>query len=532
LQIVCTSHFFMKPVILIILDGWGISKEKKGNAILQAKTPTIDKIEKFYPATSLQASGISVGLPWGEAGNSEAGHLTMGAGRILYQSVPRIVFAIQDGSFFKNPALIKAIEHTKKNNSCLHLMGLVSSGNIHSYLDHLYGLIELARRERVKKLCLHVFADGKDAPQKEGAGLLKVIEKKLNEQKNERIATVMGRVYPMDRDKNWSRIQKAYECLVEGNGSKQENPIKTIEESYKNGLTDAFVEPSIIIDKKNERPVGLIKDNDSVVFFNFRKDRARQLTKAFVLPDFKEFPRRFLKNLCFVTMTQYEKGLPADVAFPPIDVKNHLTEVLSKANKKILKIAETEKYAHVTYFFNGRKEIIYPGEEQILIPSIATLHYDKHPEMSAVEITKKIIKKTKDNFDLTVVNYANTDMVGHSGNFLAEVKAVETVDTCLENLLKRGMEKKYYLLITADHGNAEEMINLKTGELNPEHTTNPVPFYFVNSENKKEKSPSELLNLFNEPQGMLSDIAPTILDLMKMPIPKEMTGKSLLEVLK
>jgi len=522
----------MKPIILIILDGWGISKERKGNAVAQAKTLIVDEIEKFYPTTSLQASGIAVGLPWGEAGNSEVGHLTIGAGRILYQSVPRIVFAIQDGSFFKNPALIKAIEHTKKNNSCLHIMGLVSSSNIHSYLDHLYGLIELARRERVKKLRLHVFTDGKDAPQKEGADLLQVVEKKLNEGKDERIATVMGRVYPMDRNKNWDRIQKAYECLVEGNGSKQKNPIKAIKESYKNGLVDTFVKPSVIIDKKNEQPMGLIKDNDSVVFFNFRKDRARQLTKAFTLPDFKEFPRRFLKNLCFVTMTQYKEGLPVNVAFPPIDVKNHLTEVLSRANKKILKIAETEKYAHVTYFFNGRKDIIYPGEEQILIPSINALHYDKHPEMSAVEITKKIIEKVENKFDLIVVNYANTDMIGHTGNFLAEIKAVETIDSCLENLLKLAVEKKCYLLITADHGNAEEMINLKTGEPNPEHTTNPVPFYFITPENKKEKSPSELLSLFNKPQGILSDIAPTILELMKIPKPPEMTGRSLLEVLK
>jgi len=522
----------MKRIILVILDGWGIRKEQNGNAIAQAKTPTIDKIGKFYPATSLQASGIAVGLPWGEAGNSEVGHLSLGTGRVVYQSLPRIVFAIQDGSFFKNPALIQAVEHSKKNNSCFHIMGLVSSGNIHSYIDHLYGLIELARREKIKKVRLHVFTDGRDSPLKESANFLQNVERKLGELEDGKIASVMGRVCPMDKSGNWSLIQKAYQCLVDGKGLKKKNPIEAIKEYYKEGLTDTFLEPTIIIDEKTKQPLGLIQDNDSLVFFNFRTDRARELTKSFVLPDFDKFPRRQIKNLCFITMTQYEKGLPVKIAFPRIEAKNHLTEILSNANKKILKIAEKVKYAHVTYFFNGRREAIYPGEERIIIPSTAAPHYKEHPEMSALEITKKTIQAiNKNRFDLIVINYANTDMVGHSGNFLAEVRAVEIVDGYLKSLFEVAMKKKYCMVITADHGNAEEMINLKTGEPNPEHTTNPVPFYLVSPESKKRKLNPGSLKLFKEPEGMLSDVAPTILDIMNIPAPKEMTGKSLLEVL-
>lgn len=519
----------MKPVILIILDGWGISEETKGNAIFQAKTPTINQIGKSYPTISLQASSIAVGLPWGEAGNSEVGHLTLGAGRVVYQSLPRIVLAIQNGSFFKNPALLQATEHTKKNNSCFHIMGLVSSGSVHSYIDHLYGLIELAKREKIEKVRLHVFTDGEDSPPKEAANFLQNIEKKLGELKDGKIATVIGRIYAMDRNKNWNRTQKAYECLIQGKGVKQENPIKAIEKSYEQGVTDTFIEPVVIIDK-TEHPLGIIQDNDSVVFFNFRKDRARQLTKAFVLSDFKGFPRNPLKNLSFVTMTQYEEGLPVKIAFPPIEIKNHLTEVLSRAGKKILKIAETEKYAHVTYFFNGDEEKVFANEERILIPSTTIPHYDKYPEMAAAEVTEKIIQAINENkFDLIVVNYANTDMVSHTGNFQAVIKAVEAVDNCLELLLKLAEEKKCCLIITADHGNAEDMINPQTGESIPEHSTNPVPFYLVDA-NYKKSSPGGPIS--TQPQGILSDVAPTILELMKVPQPKEITGKSLLGILK
>ena len=514
----------MVPIILTILDGWGINKEIKGNAIRQAKTPIINKIGKNYPTTSLQASGIAVGLPWEEAGNSEVGHLTLGAGRVVYQYLPRIVLSIRDGSFFKNPTLLEAVKNVKAKNSCLHLMGLTSSGTVHSYIDHLYGLIELAKQERVEKVRLHVFTDGEDSPPKEAIDFLPGIEKKLMQLKDGKIASIIGRIYAMDRNKNWDRIKKTYQCLVEGKGAKYESLTKALEESYKKGLTDTFLEPIILRDSR-------IQDNDSVIFFNFRADRARQLTKAFVLPDFKEFPKKPLKDLYFVTMTQYEKGLPVKIAFPPIEIKNHLTEVLSNANKKILKLAETEKYAHVTYFFNGGKETVYPGEERILIPSTTVPHYDQYPEMAANEITKKLIQTIDEkNFDLIVVNYANTDMVAHTGNLDATIKAVETVDTCLKSLLDLVLEKKCYLLITSDHGHAEEMINLRTGEISPEHTANPVPFYLLTSENQKKKISVE--SLYGQPRGIISDIAPTILELMNIPKPEEMTGQSLLEILK
>ena len=521
----------MRPIILIILDGWGINKEQTGNAITHAKTPTINEIEKFYPATSLQASGIAVGLPWGEAGSSEVGHLILGAGRVIYQYLPRIVLAIRDGSFFKNPALIKAIEHAKVNKSCLHLMGLVSSGNVHSYIDHLYGLIELAKRENIEKVLLHVFTDGEDAPSKEAAKFLLDVEEKLNELKNGKIATVMGRYYAMDRNKNWNRTKKAYECLVEGKGIKAKNPIKAIEDSYERGTADTFTEPIVTTNQENQDPLGVIQNNDSIIFFNFRKDRARQLTKAFVLSNFKEFSRKPLKNLCFVTMTQYEKELPVRIAFSPTEIKNHLTEFLSGANKKILKLAETEKYAHVTYFFNGGEETAYPGETQFLVPSTTIPHYDKYPEMAATEITDKIIKDLG-KYDLVVANYANTDMVAHTGNFQAAIKAAEILDGCLKSLIKLVSEKKYCLLITADHGNAEKMINPQTGESIPEHSTSPVPCYLITPENKREKSKSELEVLYQQPQGILADIAPTILELMEIPQPPEMTGQSLLDILK
>lgn len=513
----------MAPIILTILDGWGISQHKQGNAIAQAETPIINEIEKSYPGTSLQASGIAVGLPWEEAGNSEVGHLTLGSGRVIYQSLPRIVLAIKDGSFFKNPALIQAIEHTKKNNSCLHLMGLVSSGSVHSYIDHIHGLIRLAKKEQVQKVRLHVFTDGEDSPSKEAAKFIQEVEKKLNELKDGKIATIMGRIYAMDRNKNWDRTQKAYECMVEGNGLKYDDSTRAIKESYDKELFDPFIEPAVITDQ--------IQDNDSVIFFNFRKDRARQLTKAFVLSNFKEFPRKSLKNLCFTTMTEYEKGLPVKVAFSPIEIKNHLTEILDKANKKILKIAETEKYAHITYFFNGDKEKTYPNEKRILIPSTVIPYYDKYPEMAAAEITEKIVQTIEQNkFDLIVVNYANTDMVAHTGNFQAAIKAAEAVDKQLKTLLMLVEKKNCYLLITSDHGNAEQMIDLKTGEPIPEHSKNPVPFYLVGGEYKKKPSFAKATE--GKPQGILSDVAPTILELMKIPQPLEMTGKSLLEILK
>lgn len=522
----------MQPIILTILDGWGLSSEKRGNAIAQANTPTINTIEKFYPAISLQASGIAVGLPWEESGNSEVGHLNLGAGRIVYQSLPKIMLAIRNGSFFSNPAFLEAIEHSQKNNSCLHIMGLVSSGSVHSYIDHLYGLLELAKRKKVKKLRLHFFTDGKDSPPKEAGKFIEKIQEQLKELPDGKIATVIGRFYAMDRNQNWDRTQKAYECLVGKRGESSSDPAKVIEDYYKQGLTDNFIKPTIITDEKNKNPLGSIQDNDSVIFFNFRKDKARQIAEAFVSPDFKDFPRKKIENLVFVAMTQYKDNLQAKIAFPPVEIKNHLTEVLSNAGKKILKIAETEKYAHVTYFFNGGREIAYPNEERILIPSTTLPHYDQHPEMAAPEITQSIVQAVnKNRFDVIVVNYANTDMVGHTGNLQAAIKAVEIIDNQVKTLLNLVTTKKCSLIITADHGNAEYMLHPRTGEIITEHSTNPVPLYFVTPENKTGGTNRKLTDL-KEPQGILSDITPTILEYLKIPIPKEISSQSLLDILK
>lgn len=522
-----------KPVVLTILDGWGLEQNIKGNAITQAKTPTIDFIRKNYPSCSLQASGIAVGMTWGEAGNSEVGHLTMGAGRVVYQKMPRILLAIRNGSFFKNPALTEAANHVKKNNSCIHFMGMVSSGNIHSYIDHLLGLIEFAKRKNIKKVRVHAFTDGKDAPQKEGAKMVKKVQEKLKELDDGKIATIMGRYFPMDREKNWDIIQKAYDCLIKGKGQKTTDPEAAIEYFYKKGVIDTMIRPTVIVNKEDQKPVGTISENDSIIFFNFRGDRARQLTKAFTLDKFNHFPRKKLNNICFVTLTQYEKNLPVKVAFPPINIKNHLVEVLSKNNKKILKIAETEKYAHVTYFFNGGKEKVYSGEKRILIPSKTTPHYDEKPEMSAHEITERAVDQiNKNNFDFILINYANPDMVGHTGNLQAGIKAARAIDDQVKSLYNLAKQDKCTLLITADHGNLEKMINLKTFESYPEHSQNPVPFYVVDNKFKleTEKSEEQIKRLYGPPSGILCDVAPTVLSLMNIPTPKEMTGQNLLDI--
>ena len=519
----------MKPIVLTILDGWGISFSTQNNAIAQANTPNLKKIEKNYPSCLLQASGIAVGLPWNEAGNSEIGHLSIGSGRVIYQYLPRISLDIKSGEFFKNPSLIKTVLHVRKNNGTLHLMGLISSGNVHSYIEHVYGLLEFARQERIKRLCVHVFTDGKDAPLKEGKKIIANLQEKIKNPEW-KVASLIGRFYAMDRNQNWDRIEKAYNLLTQGQGEKTQDPVKKLEQFYEQEITDTYIKPTVVVDE-NQNPVGLIKENDGIIFFNFRKDSARQLTESFVLKDFNKFPRKFLKNIFFCTMTEYERGLPVEVAYPPIEVNNHLIEVLSKAGRKILKIAETEKYAHVTYFFNGGKEIIYPGENRQLIPSKVVSYYDDYPEMQAEEITKVAIDGVKNNYDLIVINYANTDMVGHTGNLKAAIKAAEVVDKNIKSLIALAENDECILIITADHGNAEEMVNLKTGEKITEHSINPVPFYLVGKEYKKTTEISFALT-DNEPAGILCDIAPTILELMQIPQPSSMTGESLLSILK
>jgi len=533
----------IKPIVLAILDGWGINPLIKNNAIAQAKIPHIKKVEKNYPACSLQASGIAVGLPWNEPGNSEIGHLTIGSGQIIYQYLPRISLDIKNGNFFKNPAFLKAIAHVKKNKSTLFLMGLISSGNVHSYLEHVYGLLELARQENLDKLYLHLFTDGKDAPLKEGAKIISNLQEKLKNQ-NWGIASLIGRFYAMDRNGNWDRTEKAYNLITQGIGEKTQDPIKKIEEFYDKGLTDAYIEPIVVVGSpphqnfggggKNQEPVSLVKDNDAIIFFNFREDSVRQLTKAFVLENFDKFPRQLINNLFFCTMTQYEKDLPIEVAYPPIEIKNHLTGVLGKAEKRFLKIAETEKYAHLTYFFNGGKEQLCPGEYRELIPSKIVSHYEDNPEMQADKITDTVIRGIKQKYDLIIVNYANPDMIAHTGNLEAAIKAAEIVDKNMGRLIGLAEYGECILIISSDHGHIEEMINLQTGEPMTEHTSNPVPFYLVGEEFKLEKprTRDEIENLYYEPRGILCDIAPTILDLMKIPRPSEMTGESLLKTLK
>ncbi len=522
----------IKPVFLIVLDGWGENPSFEGNAIAQAKTPNIDKITRFYPETLLQASGISVGLPWGEMGNSEVGHLTLGAGRVIYQNLPRITLSIQDGTFLRNEALLTAVESAKKNEGAFHIMGLASEGSVHSSLDHLFALIEFAQKNGLKKVFLHLFTDGRDAPPTSGLKVVGEVETRLSEYSCGKIASLCGRYFAMDRNDNWNRIEKAYNLLTLGRGKKEKNALEAIQKSYASNVTDEFIEPTLIDNGTGE--IGTIKDGDSVVFFNFREDRARQLTKAFVLPIFTKFKREnYLSNLEFVCFTQYEDNLPVRVAFPPLAITNSLGEVISRAGLHQLRIAETEKYAHVTYFFNGGREEPFPNEERILIPSQSVSTYDKMPEMSAPDITAEVIKELgKGKYSFVLVNFANPDMVGHTGNLPATISAIETVDVCLGKIVPQVLKMGGSLFITADHGNAEELTNPRTEEVDTEHSVFPVPFWHVAPGNQRQKSEAEIMTGRNNVRGILSDVAPTILNFLGLKVPPEMTGRNLLEILK
>ena len=515
-----------KPVILVILDGWGIGKSDKGNPIAKANLPTIEKLNRYYPHAALQASGISVGLPWEEMGNSEVGHMTLGSGKIIYQNMPRITMDIQTGDFFKNKTFLDAINNTKEKKSSLHFMGLVGRGAVHAYIDHLHALLELAKEQKVERLFLHLFTDGRDSPPSSGAEVIQELQIQLTRYGVGKIATLCGRYFAMDRNNNWDRIEKAYNLLTKGEGNQATDPVQYLRDSYKKEVFDEYMEPGVMIE--NGKPVATIQDGDSVIFFNFREDRARQLTTAFVLPGFNKFQREKLLDLDFVTMVQYEDGLPANVAYGPVEIKNPLGAILSKNNLSQLRIAETEKFAHVTYFFNGGSEEIYPKEDHLLIPSIVIDSFAKVPQMRANEITEKLIENiNKEKYDFILVNYANADMVGHTGDEAATQKAVEIIDENLGKLITAAILKKGCLLITADHGNAEEEKNVLTGETNTEHTTNPVPVWFITADNNEDRSTEDLKVI-----GLLSDVAPTILDLFSIKKPEEMTGESLLPLLK
>lgn len=538
-----------KPIILVILDGWGIAPPSDGNAVTQAATPNMNSYWSVYPHTQLVASGESVGLPAGEMGNSETGHLNLGAGRTVYQDLPRINMAIADGLFFKIPAFLEAINHVKKFSSNLHLMGLVGQGGVHSSVEHLYALLRLCREQNLEKnVYLHLFTDGRDSPPKSAATFIAQIEAKIKELQVGQISTVVGRYFALDRDNRWERTQKAYEALVHGSGKKAKNSREAIQNSYQLEKTDEFIEPTIIV-KESGEPVGKIADNDAVIFFNFRIDRPRQLTKAFVIPDFENLVGKkvafdpytekyykktvveqvitttfsrgpILKNLFFVTMTEYEKGLPVRIAFPPNVVNLPLGRILSERNLRQLRITETEKERFVTYYFNGQREDPFPGEDRIIIPSPQVPTYDLKPEMSAPQITEILLNRLKEGiYDFILVNFANPDMVGHTGNLTASIRACEVVDKCLGEVVKTATNIGGLVIITADHGNIEEMINLKTGEVDTEHSTNPVPFIVV--------SKGLLGGSKTFMQGVLGDVAPTILSFLDIPKPMEMLASRL-----
>ncbi len=518
-----------KPVVLMILDGWGIASPYTGNAISQANTPNIKNYIAKYPAMALVASGEGVGLPWGESGNSEVGHLNLGLGRILYQNLPRINKSIADRSFYKNKILLKAIEHVKNKNSKLHLLGLASNGCVHSSLEHLQALIALMEENGVNEFYVHAILDGRDTPFNSGLNFIKEVEASLSGTKG-KIASLHGRFYAMDRDNHWDRTAKSYDVMAKGQGKKHESVETAISESYAKKIYDEEFMPTVIT--KDGKPVAKIEDNDAVIFFNYRPDRARQLTKAFVLPGFEKFKREKYLNILFATFAEYEKNLPVEVVFPPEVLKNTLGEVLSQAGLKQLRIAETEKYAHVTYFFNGGREIKSEGEDQTLVSSPAVSSYDLKPEMSALEVTDKVIKAVEqDDYDFILINFANTDMVGHTGNLNATIKAVEVVDKCVGRIVNSVLSKNGLLFITADHGNAEGLFNMQTGMIDKEHSANPVPFLIISKEYEGKSlslpdAPGGDLSLI-QPQGMLSDVAPTVIKVMNLEKPLEMTGRSL-----
>ena len=520
-----------KPVVLVVLDGWGVTQPYSGNAISQANTPNFNDLVAHYPSMTLRASGEAVGLPWGEAGNSEVGHLNLGLGRIIYQDLPRINKAISDNSFYKNEVFLKAIDQAKANNSKLHFFGLVSSGNVHASIEHLYALLALAKEKKVKEAYIHVILDGRDTPYNSGVNFIKDLNHYIAECGIGKIATISGRFYAMDRDNHWDRIAKAYSAMVAGEGNKGEDAIEVLEESYKKKIYDEEFVPTVIMEKG--KPVAQVENGDSLIFFNFRPDRARQITKAFVLPSFNKFSGwKYLDNLFFAGFVEYEKDLPMEIVFPQEVIADTLGEIIAQAGLKQLRVAETEKYAHVTYFFNGGREAKSEGEEHELAPSLAVISYDLKPEMSALAVTEKVIKAIdSDKYDFILINFANADMVGHTGNLQAAIKAVEVVDSCLGKITKRVLDKNGAVLVTADHGNAEMMFNMQTGMIDKEHTANPVPFILVGRQFEGKtigfkEIPGSDLSLV-KPQGILSDVAPTVLKIMGLPKPKEMTGRSL-----
>lgn len=543
----------MKGVILIVLDGYGISSPNPGNAIYLANPTNINSFLYSYPNTTLKASGQAVGLPAGEAGNTEVGHINLGAGKVVFQDLPRINMSIADGSFYKNEKFINAVNHVKKTNGTLHLIGLIGEGSVHSHLEHLYALLFFAKEQNFKNVAIHAITDGRDSPPKSAVNSIKQLEETIKQNSVGRIVTIMGRYYAMDRDHRWERTEKAYNCLTKGEGDTAGSCDEAINNAYSQGKTDEFIDPCQILDTNGNKTI--IKEGDSVIFFNFRIDRPRQLTKAFVLDDFEakvnsslsfdpyavkyyktHFPKDVIinppfkrdpkiKDLVFVTMTQYEKELPVDVAFSPVMVQMPLGRVLSENNINQLRLTESEKERFVTFYFNGQREQAFPLEDRLIVPSPKVPTYDLKPEMSAYELTNILISKIREQkYPFILVNFPNPDMVGHTGNIQATITAIKTVDNCVAKVVTEAMSFDYSIIITGDHGNAEQKINPQTGDISTEHTSNPVPFIFINSKYQGRFTKLQT--------GILADVAPTILTQLDIRKPEDMTGRNLLEELK
>lgn len=507
-----------KPVVLMILDGYGLNNNCDHNAVCEARTPVMDQLMSQCPYVKGNASGLAVGLPDGQMGNSEVGHLNMGAGRIVYQELTRITKAISDGDFFTVPEFLQAVENCKKNNSALHMWGLVSDGGVHSHIGHIYGLLELAKKNGLEKVYVHCFLDGRDTPPASGKSFVEALEAKMKELGVGKVASVSGRYYAMDRDNRWDRVKRAYDALTKGEGNQAQSATAGIQASYDAEKNDEFVEPFVVTE--NGAPVAVVEDGDSVIFFNFRPDRARELTRAFCDDEFTGFEREKRLNLTYVCFTDYDETIKNKlVAFKKESIVNTFGQFLADHNMTQARIAETEKYAHVTFFFNGGVEEPNKGEDRILVPSPKVATYDLQPEMSAPVVCDKLVEAvTSGKYDVIIVNFANPDMVGHTGIEDAAIKAIETVDACVGRTVDAVKEMNGVMFICADHGNAEQLLDYETGEPFTAHTTNPVPFILVNAD------PACKLR----EGGCLADIAPTLIELMGMEQPKEMTGKSLI----
>ena len=501
----------MKPIAIIIMDGFGISPIEKGNAVALARKPNLARFWKNYPTTTLGASGLAVGLPKGQMGNSEVGHLNLGGGRIVYQDYTRICLAVENGTFGRNPVLLEAMAKAKDGK--LHLIGLLSDGGVHSHNTHLYALLEMAKKQDLEKVYVHAILDGRDVPPRSALTYFRELEEKFAQIGVGEVATVSGRYYTMDRDRRWERVEKAYRCLTDGVGCRADTATIAVENGYERGENDEFLQPTVIDGS------GLVQEGDSIIFFNFRPDRAREITRAFVDRGFTDFPTKPMR-IHYTCMTQYDASLDVPVAFPAQNLSDTLGQVISRSGLRQLRIAETEKYAHVTYFFNGGKETPNPGEDRALIPSPKVATYDLQPEMSAYLVTDELmVRIISGKYDLIVLNFANPDMVGHTGIFDAAVKAVEVVDQCVGKVADEILKKGGAVLLTADHGNAEKMIDLTTGQPHTAHTTNPVPFTLIIDDGTNYRLRED---------GILADVAPTVLQLMHIPQPEAMTGKSLI----